>query len=506
MQTQRTAADGGIVVAHGYGVKLYVERGHLTVHYGVGRKRETHRYNRATSKLRRVVVIGHTGYVTLEALRWIRDVGAAFVQLDRDGQLITVSAAQAPDIAALRRAQALAMDNSIGLEVARDLLREKVGGQVALLDALQASAVGRAAATNALADIDHADELPVLLAAEAAAANAYWSAWAPVPVRFGRADARHVPDHWLWFGQRHSPLTSSPRLACNPPNAILNYLYALLEAETTLACHAVGLDPGLGFFHADRKARASLALDVMEASRPIVDAYLLALLTQRTLARGDFIETRQGACRLKDGLAVRLAETTSTWRGHVAPVVEGVAHTLAAGRTSIATPLTRAQHLAAWDERAPYRQHRQPRAATPALPNACRDCGTYLPDRRRRYCEHCRAQRWATHAARGRRDAAAVLAQLRAEQRDPAHGGRAAQARGAKNAAHQQALRAWEADNVANADPAEFAAIQGPLRSVPVAELVGATGLSEHYCSLIRLGKRVPHRRHWGALRATVAK
>jgi hypothetical protein len=30
---------------------------------------------------------------------------------------------------------------------------------------------------------------------------------------------------------------------------------------------------------------------------------------------------------------------------------------------------------------------------------------------------------------------------------------------------------------------------------------MGATGLSEHYCSLIRLGKAVPHARHWEAFR-----
>jgi hypothetical protein len=36
-------------------------------------------------------------------------------------------------------------------------------------------------------------------------------------------------------------------------------------------------------------------------------------------------------------------------------------------------------------------------------------------------------------------------------------------------------------------------------RSVP--DLMAATGLSEHYCSLIRLGKRVPHPRHWQVFR-----
>jgi hypothetical protein len=39
------------------------------------------------------------------------------------------------------------------------------------------------------------------------------------------------------------------------------------------------------------------------------------------------------------------------------------------------------------------------------------------------------------------------------------------------------------------------------LRVVPPRELAAVTGLSEHYCSLIRLGKRTPHRRHWETFR-----
>ena len=99
------------------------------------------------------------------------------------------------------------------------------------------------------------------------------------------------------------------------------------------------------------------------------------------------------------------------------------------------------------------------------------------------------------------RDAAQleVLAQLRAEQRDPAHGGRAAQLRGSKNASHQAAVWAWEGDRP---DPEVFRTqILPSLPHKPIAELVAATGLSPHYCSLIRLGKKVPHPRHWEALR-----
>jgi hypothetical protein len=40
------------------------------------------------------------------------------------------------------------------------------------------------------------------------------------------------------------------------------------------------------------------------------------------------------------------------------------------------------------------------------------------------------------------------------------------------------------------------------LRDVHVSTMAAATGLSEVYCSLIRLGKKVPHPRHFETLRA----
>jgi CRISPR-associated endonuclease Cas1 len=496
-------ARGGICVTHGYGLKLYIHRGHLIVHDGIGRNRQTRRYHRATSQLKRVVVIGHTGFITLEALRWIHDAGAALLHIDADGQLLTASATTGPTHGALRRAQALSATSTAGVEIARDLLHTKVAGQRSLLPELPGGPAAEEIIDRALADIDKADGLTGLVGAEARAANAYWGAWSDLPITIGGRASGTLPDHWRTFGQRHSPLSKGPRQACNPPNAILNYLYALLEAETTLALHAVGLDPTVGIFHTDQRKRSSLALDAMEPVRPTVDAYVLALLTQRTLARDDFTETRQGACRLTPGFAAQFANTTDTWRHHIAPVVEGLAHSLAQTTTrpaEIAAPLTGAQRRAAWHDRSPGRRQRENRVATPVLPNACRDCGTHLPDRRKRYCDHCRAERWAAHSGCGRDNAASVLARLRAEQRDPAHGGRAAEIRGAKNAAHQAAVREWTGEHP---DPEVFRTeILPVLRHVSIAELVATTGLSPHYCSLIRLGKKIPHPRHWDAIRA----
>jgi CRISP-associated protein Cas1 len=56
--------------------------------------------------------------------------------------------------------------------------------------------------------------------------------------------------------------------ALSPAHAVLNYLYAILESETTIAAHRMGFDPTLGLMHVDKRYRASLASDLMEPARP----------------------------------------------------------------------------------------------------------------------------------------------------------------------------------------------------------------------------------------------
>src|SRR5690349_21214024 len=82
----------GLLVLNGYGVRVSVERRHLCFEDGFGGERRSGRLSRATAGLKRLVVIGHTGFITFEAMRWLHDVGAAFVHIDADGVLINASA------------------------------------------------------------------------------------------------------------------------------------------------------------------------------------------------------------------------------------------------------------------------------------------------------------------------------------------------------------------------------------------------------------------------------
>src|SRR5437764_7909532 len=164
---------------------------------------------------------------------------------------------------------------------------------------------------------------------------------------------------------------------------MLNYLYALLEAESRLAAAALGLDPGLGVIHVDTPARDSLACDLMEAIRPQVDAHVLDWILSQPLRREWFFEQRDGNCRLMASLAIRLTETTRVWARAVGPVTDWGARQLwspTRKRTHNDLPPT---HLTQAHRRAAKGNSSPPNVLTaPRAQNLCRGCGKAIRDGR----------------------------------------------------------------------------------------------------------------------------
>lgn len=84
-------------------------------------------------------------------------------------------------------------------------------------------------------------------------------------------------------------------------NALLSFLYAMLGHDCRSALESVGFDPQVGFLHADRPGRASLALDLMEELRPVLaDRLALSLVNRRQIGADDFVIEDGGAVSLKD--------------------------------------------------------------------------------------------------------------------------------------------------------------------------------------------------------------
>jgi CRISPR-associated endonuclease Cas1 len=476
-----------VLVLSGFGIRLAMNSGHLCIEDGVGLDRRKFRLPRVERHLKRIIVIGSDGFATFDALRWIADVGASLIFLDRRGKVLFLSGPTAPSDARLRRAQSLALGNGTALRISKELIAQKLDGQTTLVRDMLHNAVEADAIERFKADLIHAQSIEAVRIIEAQAAKVYWQSWADVPVRWPRKDERTVPEHWKRFGSRISPITRSPRLAANPPNALLNLLYALLESESRIAAVAMGLDPGIGLLHVDTPSRDSLACDIMEVVRPKVDSFVLDWLRREPLRRADFFEDVNGNCRLVSSLAIRLCETADVWRRLIAPVAEYVAGEL---WSSAGSRMSKSERLLASRLTQAHRREAKggevPAVAIPKAEHVCKGCGRKIPVGEK-HCLKCSAPVTRQNFAAGRKMAQSTESLAR---------------RSATQTKHRRAIQNWHPSQL----PVWLTREMFMLRIVPVlvrlpkAQIRSALGISEPYAAFIQTGKRIPHPRHWGAL------
>ena len=196
----------------------------------------------------------------------------------------------------LRRAQHAAVDQpAMTLALARGSVSGKI--QNARLYLLRAArdAADPAASTlrvaagrleRALQDAAAAPDLDSLRGAEGAAAADMFAAFPHL--------VRTADETFAWNGRSRRP-------PLDPINAVLSFLYALLTNDCVSAIEAAGLDPQIGFLHALRPGRPSLALDLMEEFRPILaDRVAFALINRRQLGTDDFVSRPGGAVEMTE--------------------------------------------------------------------------------------------------------------------------------------------------------------------------------------------------------------
>jgi CRISPR-associated protein Cas1 len=189
-----------------------------------------------------------------------------------------------------RREQLAAYNDSRGVELARAIVRGKIGNQAALLKYFgkylkqsnppiyeELSAFARSlakgrkdAASISAPNVDAARE--ALLSIEGLAGRTYWKGvrlLIPQSLGFDLRERRGAPD---------------------PVNSALNYGYGILYTQVWGAIMNAGLEPFAGFLHVDRPGKPSLVLDMVEEFRqPVVDRAVIAAIGQ-----GTAIETREG--------------------------------------------------------------------------------------------------------------------------------------------------------------------------------------------------------------------
>lgn len=294
---------------------------------------------------------------------------------------------------------------------------------------------------------------------------------------------------------------------------MLNYFYAILEAETRIALLTVGLDPGMGFLHADQMNRDSLALDLMEPNRPVADQWPGDSLADGHFAKRDFFERRDGTVRVSSRITSVLAEASPYFAREVGLVAEWLAKQVgrsARGKSiKVPTPLSEANRSRGRDS---YRTSVPKAEAGPSSPRlkTCPQCGKLFWRSDRRFCsKDCHeiynmdviVPKLANAGPRS-------LTRLREQGKDPNHGGEVGRKRGRSNAKRAQERACWERQHP------EFdykvasihfrIEVLPALEGVPLSKIMKATGLSRRYASMIRRGIVVPHPMHLEALAALV--
>src|SRR5271165_5193029 len=157
----------GVLTLSGFGVRVRIQSGHLEIEDGVGVERRKIRLRRVGHGLKRLVIIGNDGFVSLGALQWLADQDASLTFLDRVGKVLFVAGPTAPSDARLRRAQALALKNGVGLEISRALIHAKLEGQELLVREWLKDSVSASVIAGLRVKLSEADRVEVIRVLEA---------------------------------------------------------------------------------------------------------------------------------------------------------------------------------------------------------------------------------------------------------------------------------------------------------------------------------------------------
>lgn len=121
----------------------------------------------------------------------------------------------------------------------------------------------------------HAEDKTKLMGFEGIASNAYFEVLSKLILNQKEA--------FPFNGRNRRP----PKDAVN---AMLSLAYTLIANDCAAALETVGLDPYVGFLHALRPGRTSLALDMMEEFRAYLgDRFVLSLINKRQISPKDFL-------------------------------------------------------------------------------------------------------------------------------------------------------------------------------------------------------------------------
>lgn len=228
-----------------------------------------------------VVVFGNVS-ITTPALTYLLRNGVDCVFLSQEGHYFGRLISSSSRFGLLRQAQYQALaDADLRLRVARSIVCGKLDNYARYLQHLHGGRADLAVLAEMRERAAAAPDISSLRGLEGQATAAYFAALRSL-----------VPRH-LAFPRR------TKRPPKDPVNSMLSLGYTLLAYVSWSAVEQVGLDVYSGFLHATVYSRPSLALDLIEEVRTLVDDLVLVAARQGGYGWPDF-QVRNGGVFLGD--------------------------------------------------------------------------------------------------------------------------------------------------------------------------------------------------------------
>ena len=263
-----------------------------------------------------IIIDGHTGNITFEAMRWLSKHNINLTLLNWNGQLLANVMPEQPKSGKLRVKQYQKyLDGTDRFEIALKIVQVKIGHSLNLLEELskfyESVDFVKIRKSTEKEDLfllgimknsenqDISKSIKQLMTYEGRITRIYHENLTAI---FNKLNPEFD------FTGRKNKANSRNYNASDEINALLNYGYAILESEIRKATNGIGLDYSIGFLHEINQSRTPLVYDIQELFRWLIDVSVIQLLEEKKIKKSDFIITENYHTRLGEDVAKLLIE------------------------------------------------------------------------------------------------------------------------------------------------------------------------------------------------------
>ena len=300
------------LLIHGFGTSIYVEKRKLIVYNKLENEKEEFYPHKIAYD--GIVIDGHTGNITFEAMRWLSKHNINLTLLNWNGQILANTMPEQPKSGKLRIKQyEKYLHCETKFEIASNLVHAKIERSFNLLEELSKyHEIGDIVKIKGLFSRDkilqiHKDlekqgiskSIRQLMTYEGRIAESYLGKMVEI---FNNLNPE------FHFTGRKDKTNSRNYNASDEINALLNYGYSILESEIRKAINSVGLDYSIGFLHEINQSHTPLVYDLQELFRWLIDLSVIQLLEENKIKKSDFVITENYHTRLRENTAKMLIE------------------------------------------------------------------------------------------------------------------------------------------------------------------------------------------------------